>query len=133
MKFVDSVTKKDVMTLQEMTSENMTGRIVSANGTIHSLKDMGCFSFVLLRNRDGLLQCVADNRCRLPSLKTGQALTVTGELREEPRAPHGIELLLPELLFFPNRQNSRLFQLRRNVCPVLLKQSLITVPLLSVT
>jgi nondiscriminating aspartyl-tRNA synthetase len=94
MKFVDSVTKKDVMTLQEMTSENMTGRIVSANGTIHSLKDMGCFSFVLLRNRDGLLQCVADNRCRLPSLKTGQALTVTGELREEPRAPHGIELLL---------------------------------------
>ncbi len=67
------------------------GSFAETHGIIHRVRDMGDFSFVILRKRDGLFQCVAGgDRASLPP--EGAAVVATGLLRKEERAPGGMEL-----------------------------------------
>ena len=55
---------------------------------------MGEVAFVVLRKRDGLLQCVYEGRVNIPlkDLKEGDTIEAEGVLQAEERAPGGIEL-----------------------------------------
>lgn len=64
---------------------------VHVRGMLHSVREMGGVSFVMLRLCDGLLQCVAGpDAPALPPLES--AVEVSGELVEEARAPFGVEV-----------------------------------------
>ncbi len=76
------------------------GERVLVNGTIHSIRDMGEVAFIVLRKREGLLQCVfetGETNYRLSELKEGMSLEVEGLLAEEHRAPNGIEIRIKEI------------------------------------
>ncbi|MEY8337008.1 aspartate--tRNA(Asn) ligase [Lachnospiraceae bacterium 62-35] len=76
------------------------GDCVETEGMVHSIRRMGEISFVILRRRDGLIQCVFEEGktgFNIRSLKEGSAVKVKGILREEERSPHGVEIGIEEV------------------------------------
>ena len=65
---------------------------VQVSGMVHAKRPVGGgLTFLKLRLRDGLLQCVCGG-LDLSGVPEEAAVTVTGTLREEARAPGGVEL-----------------------------------------
>ena len=61
----------------------------------HTIRDMGEVAFVVLRKREGLLQCVYEEgvtEFSLKELKEASAVEITGRVNREERAPHGFEI-----------------------------------------
>ena len=67
---------------------------------VHSIRDMGEIVFVILRRREGLFQAVYEKSERKPwmkKLREGQAVRAAGVVKEEARAPHGMEICLSDV------------------------------------
>ena len=97
MEFMTGIRKKDTTDLKDLTRSAAEGTAVKTEGTIHTIRDMGEVAFVILRRRDGLLQCVYEEGTsgfELKLLKEGDCVEVQGTVRREERAPHGVELRL---------------------------------------
>ena len=65
-------------------------RAVTLHGMVHALRDLGGVTFLTLRTREGLMQCVCPRRPE--GVREECAVSVSGLLRPEPRAPGGAEL-----------------------------------------
>ena len=97
MAFMTGVKKPDTLELQELYEESMVGKTVRVNGAVHTIRDMGEVAFVILRKRDGLLQCVYEEETAgfdLKDLKEAATVEAEGILEKEERAPGGIEIRL---------------------------------------
>ena len=57
MEYQTGVKKKDTLEITELLNAK-TGEAVKVNGAVHTIRDMGTVAFVILRKREGLLQCV---------------------------------------------------------------------------
>ena len=58
MEFMTGVAKKDTLEIGAILAGDFEGKRVKVNGAIHTIRDMGDVAFVILRKREGLLQCV---------------------------------------------------------------------------
>ena len=58
MEFMAGVNKKDTVEISEILAGDFGGKTVKVNGAVHTIRDMGEVAFVVLRKREGLLQCV---------------------------------------------------------------------------
>lgn len=100
MEFVTGQTKKDTVEIADILREGMYGNAVKLCGAVHTVRDMGGFSFLVLRNYGGLVQCVADGESgaavalAVRSVKEGTAVKASGIVRADDRAPNGFELHL---------------------------------------
>ena len=65
-------------------------RAVTLHGMVHALRDLGGVTFLTLRTREGLVQCVCPRRPE--GVREECAVSVSGLLRPEPRAPGAAEL-----------------------------------------
>ncbi|MCD7764122.1 MAG: aspartate--tRNA(Asn) ligase [Lachnospiraceae bacterium] len=95
MEFLSGQTKKETLEISELLVPERIGTEVKVNGFVHSIRDMGEVCFVVLRKREGLLQCVFEenvSQLSAKKLKESQTVELTGTLKEDERAPHGIEL-----------------------------------------
>lgn len=100
MEFLKGVSKKETLELEELLNQAGEGDTVKVNGAVHAIRDMGNVAFVILRKKDGLLQCVFEEgvtNFELKNLKEASAIEVTGEIRKEERAAHGVELRMKEI------------------------------------
>ena len=100
MDFVTGVTKKETLEISELLAGYLTGETVRVNGAVHAIRDMGEVAFVILRKREGLLQCVYEEgktNFDLKDLKEGATVEVKGVVSKEDRAPNGIEIRLSEI------------------------------------
>lgn len=71
-----------------------TNSSVKLHGMIHSHRSLGEITFVSLRQRRGLMQCLLDNCSEIigaDQLRDEQAVRIDGIIRDEPRAPGGKE------------------------------------------
>ncbi len=76
------------------------GGSITLCACIHKIKDMGSFSFVLLRTGSAVFQSVyekAECPADLSGFSEGCYVRATGQVRKEPRAAHGVELRLQTL------------------------------------
>ncbi len=97
MEFMTGIREKETVDLAAVTAESMEGKPVKIEGTIHTIRDMGEVAFVILRRRDGLLQCVYEEEKSgfdRKGLKEAACVEAEGIIRKEERAPHGVELRL---------------------------------------
>ena len=95
MEYVSAVLQQETM---EQCKQNAgKEQVVRMNGTVHAIRNMGEVCFVILRRREGLLQCVCSKRMAR-ELKEEMAVTVQGTVTEEVRAPGGIEMHLTEVM-----------------------------------
>lgn len=95
MEFVTGVKEKETLELRELLAEGMAGNTVKVNGAVHAIRDMGNVAFIILRKREGLVQCVSDKEISnffLKDLKEAATVEVTGILINSDKAPYGIEI-----------------------------------------
>ena len=96
MEFIHGVREKETLEISDIMAGDFEGQIIRMNGAIHKIADMGSFSFVTIRNREGLVQCVWDSEedKDTAGLKEGMAVEVCGMVAAEARAPRGFEIRL---------------------------------------
>lgn len=97
MKVMTGVTQKETKEISEILTGDFEGKEVKINGAVHTIRDMGDVAFIVLRKREGLLQCVYEQgitRFNLKKLKEASTVEVTGTVRGEARAPQGFEIRL---------------------------------------
>ena len=99
MEFITGIKPKQTSEISEILSKEISGN-VKMNGYIHTIRHMGDVAFVVLRKREGLVQCVyeeAVTECSLKDLKEGMTIEVEGFLHTEERAPQGFEVRLTKI------------------------------------
>ncbi len=95
MELMTGVKKKETWELGELLSEGKEGDKVCVNGAVHTVRDMGNIAFVILRKREGLVQCVFEEGITdfdLKDLREGDTVEVKGTLALSDKAPNGIEI-----------------------------------------
>lgn len=100
MEFVTGVKKNETLELSELTAEDRIGKVVNVNGAIHTIRDIGTVAFVILRKREGLLQCVFEegiSKFDLKDLKEADTVEVTGVVEQSEKAPNKIEIRLQDV------------------------------------
>lgn len=100
MELVTGVKKKETLELRELLEAGRIGTEVRVNGAIHTIRDMGTVAFIILRKREGLVQCVYEegvSKFNLKDVKEADTVEVSGVLERSEKAPNGIEIRLGEL------------------------------------
>ena len=100
MEFMTGVNKKDTVEISEILAGDFEGKTVKVNGAVHTIRDMGEVAFVVLRKREGLLQCVFEEgktKFNLKDLKEAATVEVEGAVKSEDRAPNGFEIRLDSI------------------------------------
>ncbi|MFR3820360.1 MAG: aspartate--tRNA(Asn) ligase [Hungatella hathewayi] len=78
MEFMKGIQRKETVELADLLSGDYTGKTVSLNGAVHTIRDMGEVSFVILRKAEGLVQCV------LRAVPEGAAQPSADDLKKNP-------------------------------------------------
>ena len=76
------------------------GQSVTFRGTVHRVRDMSDFAFVVIRVNRGLIQCMFAGEIggmTKADIKDAMVVEVSGDVREEPRAEHGFEVVLTDV------------------------------------
>ena len=100
MEFMTGVNKKDTVEISEILAGDFEGKTVKVNGAVHAIRDMGEVAFVVLRKREGLLQCVFEEgktKFDLKDLKEAATVEVEGAVKSEDRAPNDFEIRLDSI------------------------------------
>ena len=99
MDFITGVKQKEMKEISDILAHDIKGG-VKVNGCIHTIRHMGEVAFVVLRKREGLVQCVYEEgvtEANLKELKEGMTVEAEGILHEEERAPQGFEVRLTKV------------------------------------
>ncbi|MCD7947186.1 MAG: aspartate--tRNA(Asn) ligase [Oscillospiraceae bacterium] len=80
-----------ILTARDNTQE------VAVNGIVHARRDMGSITFLTLRKRDGVVQCVVDEGVDLTGIAEESAVIAHGTVRNDDRAPNGFELAVSKI------------------------------------
>ena len=100
MEFMTGVNKKETLEIGDLLTGSYEGKSVKVNGAVHTIRDMGEVAFIVLRKREGLLQCVYEvgkSQFDLKDLKEAATSEVEGTVIPEERAPHGFEIRLDKI------------------------------------
>ena len=100
MEFMTGVATQETVELKELLQKKQIGSTVKVHGIVHSIRDMGTVAFVILRKREGLLQCVYEqgkSGFELSLLKEEAAVIAEGSVAESEKAPGGIEIRLKQV------------------------------------
>ncbi len=100
MEFVKGIKEKDVLEISDILTGDWFGKEVVLRGFVHTVRDMGEISFVVLRKYEGLVQCVIDSKVKGlegKALKEGMTIEVKGIAGTEDRAPNGFEVRLTDI------------------------------------
>ncbi len=76
------------------------GEEILMQGWLHKKRLLGGLTFILLRDRAGVTQIAIEDKselAKLDRLQTGTVLEVVGAVKEDPRAPGGVEIRDPKL------------------------------------
>lgn len=100
MEYVTGIRQKDTLELSQLLEEGVAGNLVKVNGAIHTIRDMGTVAFIILRKREGLVQCVFEegvSKFDLKDLKEADTVEVTGIFAASEKAPEGVEIRIEEI------------------------------------
>ncbi len=100
MEFLNGVEKKETLEISEILAGKYEEKEVKMNGTVHTIRNMGDVAFIILRKREGLVQCVFEadvTNFELKNLKEASTIQIIGTVSKEERANNGFEIRLKEL------------------------------------
>lgn len=100
MEYLTGENKKETVEIRDLLSTEKLGQTIKMRGAIHTIRDMGDIAFIILRKREGLVQCVFEKGRTdydFKELKEAACIELQGEVYEEARAPHGMEIRLQEI------------------------------------
>ncbi|KZX12232.1 aspartate--tRNA(Asn) ligase [Methanobrevibacter filiformis] len=79
---------------------NLVNKEIIVMGWVHEIRDLGGIIFVLIRDRDGLIQVTAPSKeieaellSQIRKLKKESVVAIKGTIQESSRAPNGVEII----------------------------------------
>lgn len=96
MEFITGLKQQEEAELEDLLKAE-EGTTIILDGAVHSVRDMGEIAFVILRKKEGLIQTVWEEGktdLELSEIREGDYIHVTGQVKDEERAPHGKEVRL---------------------------------------
>lgn len=96
MEFITGLKQQEEAELEDLLKAE-EGTTIILEGAVHSIRDMGEIAFVILRKSEGLIQTVWEEGktdMELSEIREGDYIHVTGQVKDEERAPHGKEVRL---------------------------------------
>lgn len=96
MEFITGLKQQEEAELEDLLKAE-EGTTIILEGAVHSIRDMGEIAFVILRKREGMIQTVWEEGktdMELSEIREGDYIHVTGQIKDEERAPHGKEVRL---------------------------------------
>ena len=96
MEFITGLKQQEEAELKDLLKAE-EGTTIILEGAVHSVRDMGEIAFVILRKKEGLIQTVWEEGktdLELSEIREGDYIHVTGQVKDEERAPHGKEVRL---------------------------------------
>lgn len=96
MEFITGLKQQEEAELEDLLKAEEETTII-LEGAVHSIRDMGEIAFVILRKSEGLIQTVWEEGktdMELSEIREGDYIHVTGQIKDEERAPHGKEVRL---------------------------------------
>ena len=96
MEFITELKQQEEAELEDLLKAE-EGTTIILEGAVHSIRDMGEIAFVILRKREGLIQTVWEEGktdMELSEIREGDYIHVTGQIKDEERAPQGKEVRL---------------------------------------
>ena len=96
MEFITGLKQQEEAELEDLLKAE-EGTTIILEGAVHSVRDMGEIAFVILRKKEGLIQTVWEEGktdLKLSEIREGDYIHVTGQVKDEERAPHGKEVRL---------------------------------------
>ena len=97
MEFLTGVKEKETLEISQILAGDYEGKQVRVKGAVHTIRNMGDVAFLVLRKREGLVQCIYEegkSQFDIHDIKEGDTLEVSGTYKSDERAPHGFELRL---------------------------------------
>ena len=97
MEFLTGAVQKEDLGIAEILAGDYEGKNIKVKGAIHTIRDMGEVAFIVLRRRDGLVQCVYEpgkSQFSVDDLKEADTVEVCGTYKSDDRSPNGFELRL---------------------------------------
>ena len=97
MEFLTGAVQKEDLGIAEILAGDYEGKDIKVKGAIHTIRDMGEVAFIVLRRRDGLIQCVYEpgkSQFSVDDLKEADTVEVCGTYKSDDRSPNGFELRL---------------------------------------
>lgn len=89
MEYITQTGKKSMVEISEL--QEYEGKTVKICGTVHRIREMSGFSFVILRTGRELVQCVY-SRDSSGDIKEGCAVIIEGKVVSDPRVMNGAEI-----------------------------------------
>ena len=83
MEFLTGLTPEETLEIEELLDASRIGTEVRVRGAVHTIRDMCELSFVVLRKRDGLLQCIFEEgttNYAVKDLREEMAVEISGVL-----------------------------------------------------
>ena len=78
--------------------QNKIGQTIKLQGWLHRVRNLGKIAFVILRDRSGLVQCVANTKeINIKGVKIESVVEIIGEVCKNDIVEKGIEVLIKEL------------------------------------
>ena len=97
MEFLTGAPIKEHLQISQILAGDYEGKNIKVRGAIHTIRDMGDVAFIVLRQREGLVQCVYEpgkSQFDIRGLKEADTVEVNGTYKSEDRSPNGFELRL---------------------------------------
>lgn len=116
MDFLTGVNKKEALGLGGILAGDYEGRNIKVRGAIHTIRDMGDVAFVVLREREGLIQCVYEpdkSQFDIKDLREADTVEVNGTCKSEERAPNGFEIRLDTVTVLSEPAEAMPFQINK--------------------
>lgn len=111
MDYLTGVRPTETLEISELLSAAKPRQKVKVNGAVHTIRNMGTVAFVILRKREGLLQCVYEEgiaEFKLKEIKEAAAIEIEGILEANEKAPNGIEIRMEKLKILSEPADERL-------------------------
>lgn len=111
MDYLTGVRQKETLEISELLLNAEAGQKVHVNGAVHTIRDMGTVAFVILRKREGLLQCVYEEGIagfELNGIKEAATVEIEGTLEKNEKAPNGIEIRMEKLRILSESADERM-------------------------
>jgi nondiscriminating aspartyl-tRNA synthetase len=132
MEMIRGLAANELLFDPEMITDGESGALVQVHGQVQSYRDMGDLTFINLRLRRGLLQCVMDKTTRLegaPDVRDEYSVRGQGRLVVDSRAPGGREMHLESLTVIARPYHPRPFHLGKKSNSLSLEANLAVRPI----
>lgn len=96
-------------------AKNLVGQEVLLQGSLHKVRDLGGLCFGILRDRSGIIQITTEDKdSYLQKLKRESIIEVIGTVKNQEKAPDGVEVVITKLNIINEVKEDLPFEIDKN-------------------